>query len=595
MPLSFNVLPGRSSVVARINSMNNNPHLQRRQQKYSVCLWRLCFFAVAIGIAVPTIWFLPHSINLNSASILMVDLGLSSISTATTTNNKNNRFDDDDIAMEAEGEYNVANRIRSNDWKGYQRDRQIAFVHVGKSGGLTVRRVTSLICRLSVKGRNQTELELLPCLMRNFQPNATLSRQVKYYFHMHAHHPHELEQATDFLFVLRNPIDRVISSYRYSHPANCLEHHRDKSHPNFKRGAVVPWGCQIWDKATTWPNSTEYRLYRRCFPSAGMEQFAQSILSPFTDFQEVQNNTLSTGPLTIGQANICRSMAHRMVKGFGPGRPSPHMYYNYGYYKKRTLDAHPEKVVLGIRTENEWEDLQALDQSIGGTGQFAKQWQGRAVSHGSESYEPSPLSTEAYEKLCCVLHEEIANYQTILKRVVNIDDTAKAESMLQVKQKCGIDASTPLRVWRQACFNRLQKDVMFFAKNLPNANAKTASATASSPTAHVKALPLASTTKKVTPPPEASAAAARISQRQKERLQLLQQMRQQPKQLQQIRQPKTPMRPDSVFPDGETFEHKLRQRLNVSRANDLVLPNAVVTHAQRRARTFHQAVVRPNE
>ena len=95
-------------------------------------------------------------------------------------------------------------------------------------------------------------------------------------------------------------------------------------------------------------------------------------------------------------------------------------------------------------------------RSIGGTGKF--NFQGKLVSHGSESYLPSPLTTEAYQKLCCVLHQEIANYQELLQRVQNLNDTAKEDCMAKVRESCGIDPSESLEDWRVKCQARIERD-----------------------------------------------------------------------------------------------------------------------------------------
>mgnify|MGYP005856585679 CR=1 FL=1 len=341
---------------------------------------------------------------------------------------------------------NESEKAITADWKKYK-NRTITFVHVGKAGGMTLRRATSLRCRLRTKEtRNQTDAELEPCMMQLFSPNATLPRQVRHYFHMYAYQQEQLERSTSFLFVLRNPVDRIISTYRYSHPENCPQ--------NKSISATTSWGCHVAKFLKERPRSQGYEEYSVCFPSPAMEDFAQSVMSPWKDRSSVILPNNKTKTYTFQQQLKCRQLARNLVEGQGRERPNPHMKYNYLYYQKKTLDAFPEKEIFGIRTEHEWEDLMALDKSLGGTGVFPNR--GNAFSHGSESYAPSPLSNEAYQKLCCVLNADIAVYQNILDHVLNLDETQKRECMEDVKQKCGITSSWG--EWRKECQIQLDKD-----------------------------------------------------------------------------------------------------------------------------------------
>ena len=327
---------------------------------------------------------------------------------------------------------------KSNDWRGYRENRSIAFVHVGKAGGLTVRRSTSLACGVEDQAKD--------CIDSQFPANAILSRQLKYYLHMHGYRPFQMEEATSYLVVLRNPVDRLISSYRYSHPANCRG--------DLRMAPLKPYGCYLQDMVRT-PGQLEWRVHTRCFPSPGMEDFAQSVLSPYPSNFNVSHLSNYSLEFQIATPTVCRGLAHRMIRGYGPDRPNPHMYYNYEYYMDRTVNLYPEKEVFGVRTEYEWEDLRNLDIAIGGTGVF--RGQGKHLSHGSEIYFPSPLSTEAYYKLCCVLEREIAMYQELMLRVQNLNDTEKQEAIDSVRDKCGIK-HTAFEEWRAECQSRIERD-----------------------------------------------------------------------------------------------------------------------------------------
>jgi Sulfotransferase family len=404
------------------------------------CRWRIfvvwcTVLAVSVGVTLPRLLRIPSSYKYTFEPLIRV-VGNNTLSAALTG-----------AVKDIETKLNLPSSVfrRDNDWRGFQENRSIAFVHVGKAGGMTIRTVTSLVC--GVKSQNTS------CVNKRFPKNATLSRQVKYYLHVFGYRPDQLKHATSFLVALRNPVDRIISAYRFSHPANC----RDDSQT--QRNA---WGCRVKKQAET-PGLPAWKVYTLCFPSASMEDFAQSVLSPYPS--QFSASHLSNKAIQLRGAAVpgmCPALAHQMVRGFGSKNPDPHMKYNYHYYVNRTVSRHPEKEVFGVRTEHEWEDLTSLDKAIGGTGIFLQQ--GRHESHGSEAYLPSPLTTEAYYKLCCVLEQEIAIYQDLILRVQNFNETVKQEAIGSVREKCGM-GSKAFEEWRAECLARIEQDRSIWGKN----------------------------------------------------------------------------------------------------------------------------------
>lgn len=93
--------------------------------------------------------------------------------------------------------------------------RRILFVHVGKSGGETIKQVLAAGCSVMRNAKRRKD-----CLTG--LPNSVISDQVEGYFHCFSVQPRNMEaNATSFLFNLRHPVDRVISWYKYVHPHNC--------------------------------------------------------------------------------------------------------------------------------------------------------------------------------------------------------------------------------------------------------------------------------------------------------------------------------------------------------------------------------------
>ncbi|CAB9514641.1 expressed unknown protein [Seminavis robusta] len=324
------------------------------------------------------------------------------------------------------------------------RDRVITFCHIGKAGGMTLRRATSLTCRLA-KQQNDTPLKVQQCINRTFQPNHVLARSTQYYFHMWDVNTIELANSTSFLMALRNPVDRAISSFKFSHPGNCK---REQDYDIAKR----PWGCQV-KMYMKKPDEVQRWMYQVCFPSAGMEEFAQNVLGPYPKNNPSHHFVHSNMTHEVQQQ--CRWIARQHLRGQWRQGAGPHMLYNYEYYRNTTIGKFPDKEVLGVRMEHEWEDIKALDVAMGGSGEYRHR-EGIHERHGSETFEASPLTTEAYHKLCCVLEREIGVYRDILDLVVNLNATAKQETLDDVQQKCGIETSW--EDWGRNCRERMATD-----------------------------------------------------------------------------------------------------------------------------------------
>ena len=323
-----------------------------------------------------------------------------------------------------------------------QKDRIITLVHVGKAGGVSLRRLTVIFCKLFFRKKrwaDTREERIKACIEKHFPDSRTiLSHQTQHYFHIEEYDVEAMEASTSFLVTLRNPVDRIISTYRYSHPGNCNDDNRDQ--------VWRPRGCEA-EKHKNKTGLIQNDIHFKCFKSPAMEDFAQALMKPWK-----QSSFWSD--LSLKERRHCRYLAREMVQGYGTYGSAPHMLYNYFYYAQRSIWKYPEKEVFAIRTEHEWDDTVALDHLLGGNANFV---QNRDVSHGSEGYAPSPLSTQAYQKLCCALESEIEIYQDILERAINLDFRAKEEDLDSIREKCGIQ--TTWTEWRIDCRRHLRKDL----------------------------------------------------------------------------------------------------------------------------------------
>lgn len=275
------------------------------------------------------------------------------------------------------------------------------------------------------------------CLNWSFKKYQSLARQTRTAIHIWQQFPDAVGNVTSFLVTLRNPIDRVISSYRYAHPGNCRP----------EDGASNYW-CHMKKHHKLEPGNEIYELFVQCFPNAGIEDIAQATLPPYDD--TIPNPHFSNQTLTRLEQCNCRQLARNTLRGGNSDYWAVlHLQYNYKYYADISYYKYPEKEVFAIRTEHQYEDMVALDKLLGGNGTFPKS--NYHDSHGSEKYAPSPISETAYKKLCCVLEDEIAIYLDTFQKALNLNLAQYEEAESLLKQKCGLSPGQTWSNWRAQC------------------------------------------------------------------------------------------------------------------------------------------------
>ena len=169
-------------------------------------------------------------------------------------------------------------------WKQFQENRSIALIHVGKGGGLSLRAMTSLKCRLP---RNQVTIQSIQtCIVDSFGSSSTtnpksnpLALQTIFYAHMRSIPADEMNAATSWLIALRNPIDRLISAYQYSHPANCQD---ATLLPNSTKGCINHFILNKQQPTQTKNEQQLAQLFVHCFPNADMKLLHWRLYEPMT-------------------------------------------------------------------------------------------------------------------------------------------------------------------------------------------------------------------------------------------------------------------------------------------------------------------------
>jgi hypothetical protein len=284
--------------------------------------------------------------------------------------------------------------------------RSMLFVHVGKTGGETVKGLLRVTCDVK-----QTRTSKMDCTNKLEARNETqLSKRTQAYFHCDKILPRQVsvDSITSFLFSLRNPVDRVESWFRYMKPTNCLGGKYYHSPPCRTKRARVGWA---------------FDFFHLCFPD--VEDFAKGLWHP----------AVAATITTTGKS--CTDLAWMALTARAPAGPSSHMYFNHRYYATNTTQAYPNKEVLVVRTEFLWKDLQGIELLLGGGEIVQSQWNNQ-VSTKYKKYDQ--LSQAGAQLLCCAMTDEITAYINILNKAVNLNMEARSHSFAYLLRRCGVES-----------------------------------------------------------------------------------------------------------------------------------------------------------
>jgi hypothetical protein len=282
---------------------------------------------------------------------------------------------------------------------------RIIFLHVGKTGGSTVKTALRIKCtanKWQPEQRSACQSQMNTFFMKNGGENA-ISKHVIGYSHVNVQPTDKVwRSANVFLFSIRSPIVRFISWYDSVMERMCLETTTNNS-------------CITSDKRDH-------------------EGIGNGILECFPNNIDSLARNLTLIP-SRPEYNLCWKRAWQIFK-LSPSRVLPswmwHIHpYNYHYYTSQSLSRYPQNQVFAIRTENLWTDFSQIDSSLGGNGSGYRRIQ---INRGKRIF---PLSREGRQNLCCALWDEILHFEEILRRAVNVNPTAYMASMKKVFRDCG--------------------------------------------------------------------------------------------------------------------------------------------------------------
>mmetsp|Transcript_23471 Transcript_23471/g.48118 ORF Transcript_23471/g.48118 Transcript_23471/m.48118 type:complete len:445 (-) Transcript_23471:143-1477(-) len=254
---------------------------------------------------------------------------------------------------------------------------EMCFVHVGKTAG------SSIGCALGFRLHCNYERGSRPYLP------GRLPKSVTHLFHQ-AVYDCPIETSY-YLFVVRDPLARSRSAFVYGRPDkdgnSPHEHHVDNLN----------------------------RLYNEC---------------PF----QTMNDLARFGLKEDGFASEkCKSRAVGMMRGVG--RFENHHFFNYQYY----LESIPKDGnILVIRTEHMEQDWINLERGLGG------QIMSNITFPRDNTNQKEPrdliLGDEERMLLCRELCQEIMVYKRILRKALNIDDSAYEKSIDELRDVCPTEA-----------------------------------------------------------------------------------------------------------------------------------------------------------
>lgn len=196
-------------------------------------------------------------------------------------------------------------------------DRQILYLHVGKTGGTTLNSVLRSNCGWLEGAKVKRE-----CLARLPKVESVISHLTRKTIHVRYRPPDvefTKENATSFLFTVRNPVSWVVSAFNMEHLMNCKQKDLYATH---MKGI----------------------FYKKCFPT--IEDLAET-LSIKVRFSETKNVTVQDfhNP-NITDVIDCYDLGRNTLLGKGHILHVSHLNNNYGWYASKTILKYPEKKFL---------------------------------------------------------------------------------------------------------------------------------------------------------------------------------------------------------------------------------------------------------
>jgi hypothetical protein len=333
--------------------------------------------------------------------------------------------------------------------EGGEEAPNLALMHVGKTGGTTIESTVIMAGCLSMRHTGHAR----KCKRRQTSrmPESAISRHTKTVFHYGmVYPPGGLEGANGVMFSVREPLARLESAYYYGSPWYC-EPPDDRRCRRLKERMHKP--------ATNETDANfKFRKFWSCFPTlesitrhlgSNASTTANSSTGPRIVHDEDsvvldENHPVRKSVLTTESCDDMIDMVREVFHSSGLSYLL-HLGAGYRYYSNflaaavaRRKTAPP--VVLVIRTEHLWHDVEKIDLMLGGDGNFSDMYSQR-FTHGSELFRNrTGLPDDAGQAalVCCAMLPEIRAYQQIINEAINLSAEEKNETFGMTWKRCHV-------------------------------------------------------------------------------------------------------------------------------------------------------------
>ncbi|KAL7490797.1 hypothetical protein ACHAWT_000901 [Skeletonema menzelii] len=311
------------------------------------------------------------------------------------------------------------------------KDRSLAFVHIGKSGGSTISLLLRNGCIQAVDGES-CEAERWKKFPGKVGETETIaSQRIQFYLHTGNVESGKMAEyyarVSSVVVVARDPFDRWISAFLSRHPRN-IDGLRARNNAARHRAEMNGETPPIWAQKRVFgidgPRNDQIHreAYNGCYPNV------QEFINCATMDEPPSEKDLFHTQITYMQRGFhqeeitlnCREVCKEIVAA--TSRHIQHVRINYNAYLK---DLPSNKEVFVIRTKSLWQDWVKVNNLLGSPEDVPMPDsvnEGKVVNSQGKLPVTSNLSNEGRESLCKFLRNEYILYIDLLNRAVNLSD-----------------------------------------------------------------------------------------------------------------------------------------------------------------------------
>lgn len=262
-------------------------------------------------------------------------------------------------------------------------ERDILLVHVGKTGGSSVR------CILERRFMEES------CKNKNvvFEPTA-VSQRVGAVCHQR---PCQYPKFSSIIVTVRNPVERFISWYLYMRAI-------------YRKGGSVPYARKL------------FNCYNNVIAYAGDLPPPELVLGK-------KKNSLEYNE------TACQEVGRKCIMG-AVGCPD-HNRQGYRFYLLKLFEGDNQTTIYSIRNEYKWQDVERLNLILGGN---PKSFAADAMASFStlrKMHGLRNITLEDRPKVCRYMCNEIDLYKQTLTRSANLHPAQVEKSFAELDESCG--------------------------------------------------------------------------------------------------------------------------------------------------------------